>query len=55
MANTIDAYQALLDRACEALFEQNKKFRNALAATGDAVSRPFDRHRGSDGDDPRSS
>ena len=32
-----DAYQALLDRAFGALFEQNKKFRDSLAATGDAV------------------
>jgi predicted NAD-dependent protein-ADP-ribosyltransferase YbiA (DUF1768 family) len=32
-----DEYQALLDRAYDALFEQNKKFRDALAATGEAV------------------
>ena len=31
-----DAYQNLLDRAYEALFEQSSKFRNALAATGNA-------------------
>ena len=31
-----DAYQDLLDRAYEALFAQSSKFRNALAATGDA-------------------
>jgi predicted NAD-dependent protein-ADP-ribosyltransferase YbiA (DUF1768 family) len=31
-----DAYQTLLDRAYDALYEQNKKFRDALAATGDA-------------------
>jgi predicted NAD-dependent protein-ADP-ribosyltransferase YbiA (DUF1768 family) len=30
-----DAYQALLDRAYEALFAQSDKFRAALAATGD--------------------
>ena len=31
-----DAYQALLDRAYEALFAQSAAFRDALAATGDA-------------------
>ena len=31
-----DAYQALLDRAFEALFAQSKKFRDALAASGEA-------------------
>lgn len=31
-----DAYQALLDRAYEALFAQSAKFRAALAATGTA-------------------
>ena len=31
-----DDYQSLLDRAFDALFEQSKKFRDALAATGDA-------------------
>jgi predicted NAD-dependent protein-ADP-ribosyltransferase YbiA (DUF1768 family) len=31
-----DAYQALLDRAYDALFAQSSKFRNALAATGGA-------------------
>ena len=31
-----DAYQALLDRAYEALFAQSAAFREALAATGDA-------------------
>jgi hypothetical protein len=29
-------YQALLDRAYQALFEQSKKFRDALSASGDA-------------------
>lgn len=31
-----DDYQLLLDRAFDALFEQSKTFRDALAATGDA-------------------
>ncbi|ARN83849.1 hypothetical protein B1812_20630 [Methylocystis bryophila] len=31
-----DAYQKLLDRAYDALFAQAPKFRNALAATGEA-------------------
>ncbi len=31
-----DAYQNLLDRAYQALFDQSTKFRDALAATGDA-------------------
>lgn len=31
-----DDYQSLLDRAFDALFQQSKKFRDALAATGDA-------------------
>lgn len=31
-----DAYQALLDRAYEALFDQSRKFRDALAASGEA-------------------
>lgn len=31
-----DTYQWLLDRAYQALFDQAKKFRDALAATGDA-------------------
>jgi len=31
-----DAYQALLDRAYQALFDQSKTFRDALAATDDA-------------------
>ena len=31
-----DAYQGLLDRAYDALFAQSKKFRDALAATGEA-------------------
>jgi hypothetical protein len=32
-----DDYQALLDRAFEALFEQAPRFRNALSATGRAI------------------
>lgn len=31
-----DDFQALLDRAYQALFDQSKTFRDALAATGDA-------------------
>ena len=31
-----DAYQSLLDRAYDALFEQSARFRAALAASGDA-------------------
>ena len=31
-----DDYQGLLDRAYQALFDQSEKFRDALAATGDA-------------------
>lgn len=31
-----DAYQALLDRAYDALFAQSERFRAALAATGDS-------------------
>jgi hypothetical protein len=32
-----DDYQKLLDRAFEAMFEQSKKFRDALEASGDCV------------------
>lgn len=32
-----DQYQALLDRAYQAMFEQSDSFRRALQATGDAV------------------
>ena len=39
MARDSDAFQAVLDRAYQAAFDQHEGFRKALAASGDAVLR----------------